>query len=180
MRVNERLIKEVIPALQKEYKAPLFAMPKIDKAVVTVGVGPFRERKDALERIEKELMLITGQKAAESVAKKSIAGFKLREGQVVSYVVTLRSARMWDFIERLISVVLPRMRDFDGIPVKSFDRNMNFTMSVREQTMFPEVKADEAKDTWGLGVTFSIKNGKINPELTKEYLKKIGFIFKDR
>lgn len=179
MRVKEKLMKEIIPALSKEHKTSILAMPRIQKAVVTVGVGPYREQKDSLAAIEKELMLITGQKCSSSVAKKSIAGFKLREGQVVSYMVTLRAARMWDFIERLVSVVLPRMRDFDGIPVKSFDRNMNFTMSVREQTMFPEVKADEVKDTWGLGVTFSIKNAKANPELTKEYLKRIGFIFKD-
>jgi len=178
MRIREKLSKEIIPALSKQYETKYFAMPKIDKAVVTVGVGPFRDSKESLAAIEKELMLITGQKSSPSVAKKSIAGFKLREGQVVSYVITLRSARMWDFIERLITIVLPRMRDFDGIPVKSFDRNMNFTMSVREQTMFPEVKADEVKDVWGLGITFSIKNAKENPELTKEYLKQIGFIFK--
>lgn len=178
MRVKEKLNKEIIPALSKEHNVPVLAMPKIDKAIVTVGISPFRDKKESLESIEKELKLITGQKGAESLAKKSIAGFKVREGQVVSYVVTLRAARMWDFIERLITVVLPRMRDFDGIPSKSFDRNMNFTMSIREQTMFPEVKADEVRDVWGLGITFSIKNGKNNPELTKEYLKKIGFIFK--
>ena len=177
MRLSERINKEILPNLSKETGLNLLSLPNIKKATVTVGVGPFRERKDVLEAIQKELTQITGQKPKTNVAKKSIAGFKLREGQEIGYQVTLRGKRMWDFIERLNSIVIPRLRDFEGISTKSFDKASNLTVSVKEQSIFPEIKHDEIKETWGLGVTLTL-NKPQDMELTKKFLTQIGFIFK--
>jgi large subunit ribosomal protein L5 len=177
MRLHEKVNKEILPALSKETGLNILSLPRITKAVVTVGLGPFRERKDVLEAIEKELTQITGQKPRTNIAKKSIAGFKLREGQVIGYQVTLRGQRMWDFIERLNSVVLPRLRDFEGISIKSFDKASNLTISVKEQVIFPEIRHDEIKENWGLGVTLTM-NKPQDMELTKKFLTQIGFIFK--
>jgi large subunit ribosomal protein L5 len=177
MRLHEKVNKEILPALSKETGLNILSLPKITKAVVTVGLGPFRERKDVLEAIEKELTQITGQKPKTNIAKKSISGFKLREGQVIGYQVTLRGQRMWDFIERLNSVVLPRLRDFEGINPKSFDEAGNLTVAVKEQAIFPEIKHDEIKESWGLGVTLTM-NKPQDTELAKKFLTQIGFIFK--
>lgn len=177
MRLREKIIKEILPKMAAETGRPIFSLPRLSKVIITVGLGPFRERKDMLEAIEKELLQITGQKPKFTVAKKSIAGFKLREGQTVGYQVTLRGARMWDFTEKLVSVVLPMLRDFEGVNPKSIDRCGNLTLAVKEQIIFPEVKADEVKESWGLGITFSLK-GKQDADSSQQYFKELGFIFK--
>lgn len=177
MQLSEKINKEIMPKMAKETGKALMSLPKLQKVVITVGLGPFRERKDVLDAIEKELTLITGQKPKFTIAKKSIAGFKLREGQTVGYQVTLRSKRMWDFVERLVSVVLPRLRDFDGVSVKSFDRAGNLNLAVREQIIFPEVKADEVKESWGLQVNFALNKSQ-DIETAQKYFKELGLIFK--
>ena len=178
MRLSEKVNKEILPNLSKETGLNILELPNIKKAIVTAGLGPFRERKDVLEAIEKEFTQITGQKPRTNIAKKSIAGFKLREGQVIGYQVTLRGQRMWDFIEKLNSVVFPRLRDFEGISTKSFDKASNLTVSVKEQVIFPEIKHDEIKENWGLGVTLTL-NKPQDMELAKKFFTQVGFIFKE-
>jgi len=177
MRLSEKVNKEILPKMASEFKRSQMSLPRLSKVVVTVGVGPFMEKKDSMEAIEKELTQITGQKPKYTIAKKSISGFKLREGQTVGFQVTLRSRKMWDFIERLNSVVLPRLRDFDGVSTKSFDRSGNLSLAVREQIIFPEIKADEVKENWGMGITLAL-NGPQEIELSKYYFKEMGFVFK--
>lgn len=178
MRLSEQVNKEIYPKLKDELGLNRLDLPILKSATVTVGIGPFRERKDVLDAIEKELTAITGQKPKTNVAKKSISGFKLREGQVIGYQVTLRGPRMWDFIERLTKVVLPRLRDFEGISPKSFDKSGNLNVAVKDQIIFPEIKADEIKESWGLGVCFTLK--KPQPaEVSQKLFKELGFIFKE-
>lgn len=176
MTLQKKLEKEIIPALSKKYKVPVLGLPKIEKVTINTGVGRIKESKEEMENIARELMIISGQKPRHTVAKISISGFKLRKGQTVGYTATLRNSRMFDFIERLTSIVLPRSREFEGISKKCFDKNNNFTVSIKEQNIFPELKADEIKQIWGMGITFSLKNAQ-NIEIVDEYLKAIGFVF---
>lgn len=163
--------------LASKYSLNVMAAPRLEKVTLNVGLKNFRENKEMLETIKKELIQIAGQQPKFTTAKKSISGFKLREGQTVGYAVNLRSDRMWGFVENLVNVVLPRMRDFDGIPQSKIDRNGNFTFGIKEQMIFPQMKADDVKQTWGMSVTFTIKNGR-NKEAVREYFTQMGLIFK--
>ena len=176
MTLNERIKKEIVPELSKQWSVPALALPKITKVTVNTGVGRIKDSKEELENIVRELTKITGQKPKPNAAKKSISTFKLRKGQVVGYSVTLRGTRMYDFLERLINIVLPRSREFEGIRFKSFDRNNNLTIALKEQNIFPEIKADEIRQVWGMSITISINNAK-NRDNVVEYLRKIGFVF---
>lgn len=176
MILQEKLTKEILPELLKKYKVSMLELPKIEKVTINTGIGRIKESKEEMANVVKELTIIGGQKPKHTVAKISIAGFKLRKGQTVGYTVTLRGTRMYDFMERLINIVLPRCREFEGISKKCFDKNGNFTVSIKEQSIFPELKADEIKQVWGMGITFSIKNGQ-NKETLYDYLKAIGFVF---
>ncbi len=133
--------------------------PRITKVVLNVGVGKIAKDAKALEKIEQDLAKITGQKPALRAAKKSIAGFKVREGTPSGYMVTLRGSRMYDFIDRLISVALPRSRDFQGIPESSFDAAGNLNIGIKEHNIFPEVSYESLKDIFGLEVTIVINAG---------------------
>ena len=177
MRLNEMIEKEFYPEMQTKYHMPKLGLPRLGKVVINVGIGKISDHKDLISNIEKDLAAITGQKPKTSKAKKSIAGFKVRAGQTVGFVVTLRGRRMWDFTERLTKITFPRIRDFDGISRKSFDKNFNFTIGFTEQIMFPEVKIDDVRESWGMSITYSLKNTK-NKKATEEYLKACGFIFK--
>lgn len=176
MRLKERIDNKIKEMADKN-SLPTLALPKIHKVVINVGVGQHKESKEALESIEKQIIQIAGQKPVKTQAKISISGFKVREGQHVGYVVTLRGKRMWDFIERLNSVVLARSREFDGISLKSLDKNNNLTFAIKEQLVFPEIKPDDVKVVWGMAVSISIKNAS-NKELVLELLKEAGFVFK--
>lgn len=147
--------KEVIPAMRKlfGYKN-VMAVPRIEKVVVNCGVGRFRDEKDRKE-IEKFLTLITGQKIAPRPAKKAIASFKTRQGLIIAYQVTLRGKRMYDFITRLTQATLPRVRDFQGISEKSFDRNGNLTIGIKENIVFPEMIGEDYRFLFGLEVTIT-------------------------
>jgi len=179
MQLKEKIAKEIKPRLAKAYGRNIFALPRITKVTLNCGTGRARERKEFLEMIKGDLAKITGQKAAYTVAKKSISAFKTRQGQKIGYRVTLQGTRMWDFIERLVNVTLPRLRDFDGISPKSFDRQGNFTLGVAEALIFPEVNAEDFKEPWGMSLTFTLKNAR-EEKIRFDYLKKIGFIIKER
>ncbi len=131
----------------------LFEVPRLDKVVINMGVGEGAADRKKVEQAAEDLALISGQKAIITMARKSIAAFKLREGQPVGCKVTLRKARMYEFIDRLINIALPRMRDFRGLSAKSFDGQGNYTLGIREHIVFPEIDYDKAAEIWGLDIT---------------------------
>lgn len=151
--LQKKYAKEVLPELRKEFGYPsVMAAPKIDKVVVNIGVGRIRDEKQ-LETIRKVLSLITGQKPAARAAKKAIAAFKTRKGLIVGYQVTLRGQRMWDFLTRIISIALPRQRDFRGIDPKAFDEKGNLTIGFKEHIVFPEMIGEDVPFIFGFEVT---------------------------
>jgi len=156
-RLLERYKKEVMPALQEKFSyKSIMAVPKIEKVVVNAGVGSRLQKEPKFrERIEKDLAMITGQKSALRPARISISSFKVRKGQIVGFKITLRKKRMYDFIDRLISIALPRSRDFRGIELKAFDKKGNLNIGIKEQTVFPEVTYESSKDIFPFQVTIT-------------------------
>lgn len=147
---------EVVPGLMSEYKyKSIMEVPRILKIVLNMGVGEAVADKKVLDHAVSDMTLIAGQKPIITKAKKSIAGFKIRDGYPIGCKVTLRGPRMYEFLDRLISVAIPRIRDFRGIPSKSFDGRGNFNMGVREQIIFPEVEYDKIDVLRGLNVTIT-------------------------
>ena len=148
-RLRERYLKEVVPALSKEFGyRNVMAVPKIEKVVVNMGLGEATQNAKLIDVGADELGKITGQKATVRRAKKSIAQFKVREGQAIGAMVTLRGDRMYDFLDRLISIALPRVRDFRGVSARGFDGRGNFTLGLRDQLIFTEIdylKVDKAR-----------------------------------
>ncbi|MBI2062377.1 MAG: 50S ribosomal protein L5 [Candidatus Yanofskybacteria bacterium] len=176
-RLQEKYRKTVVPALQKSFKIEnIMAVPKIEKIVINTGVGRIAKEDKTLERISKELAMIIGQKPVFKKAKKSISGFKLREGVNVGISATLRGKRMYDFIDRLISIALPRSKDFRGIDSKNFDKMGNLNFGIRESSIFPEINYENVKDIFGLEVTV-VTTAK-NREKGVELLKQLGFPIK--
>jgi len=154
-RLKEKYTAEVAPALMKkfEYKS-VMQIPKIDKVVVNVGCGEARDNAKVLEAVVRDLTAITGQKAIITIAKKSVANFKVREGMPVGAKVTLRSEKMWEFLDRLFNVALPRVRDFHGINPNSFDGRGNYALGIKEQLIFPEIDYDKIDKVRGMNITF--------------------------
>ena len=152
-RLLTKYRKEVIPAMQAKfgYKS-IMAVPSIRKVVVNCGIGKIIKDAKMVDKIESDIAKITGQKPVRRKAKKSIAGFKLREGTDAGIMVTLRNSRMYDFIDRLVAVAIPRSRDFRGLESKSFDKNGNFSIGVKEHNIFPEVSYESLKDIFGFQV----------------------------
>ncbi|MDZ7766813.1 MAG: 50S ribosomal protein L5 [Melioribacteraceae bacterium] len=147
--------EQVIPKLKEKFQYKnIMEIPKIEKIVVNIGVGEAVQDPKVLDEAVKELETITGQKANVRAAKKSISNFKLREGMKIGAKVTLRRARMYEFFDRLISVALPRVRDFRGISDKSFDGRGNYTMGIQEQIIFPEINVDKISRVRGMDITF--------------------------
>jgi large subunit ribosomal protein L5 len=170
----------VVPVLREKlgYKN-LLQVPKVDKVVVNTCVpAHVSDLKQALEEAKKELALITGQKAAETKAKKSISNFKLRKGQTIGAKVTLRGDRMYEFLERLIKMALPRIRDFRGISAKAFDGRGNYTLGVHDQSIFPEVELDRIKRNVGFDITI-VTTARTNDE-AKALLIELGVPFSDK
>src|SRR5215210_7140739 len=169
----------VIPALQKErgYKN-VHQIPKVEKVVINTSVGSQSDVKQALEDAKEELALISGQKPAETRAKKSIANFKLRKEQAIGAKVTLRGAKMYEFLERLIKMGLPRIRDFRGVSPRCFDGNGNYTLGVADQAIFPEVELDKIKRNIGFDVTI-VTSAHTNDE-AKALLIELGMPFSDK
>ena len=153
-------------------------IPKVEKVVINTSVGSQADVKQALEDAKTELALISGQRASETRAKKSIANFKLRKEQAIGAKVTLRGERMYEFLERLIKAALPRIRDFRGVPPRSFDGNGNYTLGVPDQTIFPEVEMDKIKRNIGFDVT--IVTSARTDEEAKSLLTEMGMPFSDR
>jgi len=152
-RLKEKYTAEVAPALMKkfEYKS-VMQIPKIDKVVVNVGCGEARDNAKVLEAVVKDITAITGQKAIITKAKKSVANFKVREGMPVGAKVTLRGDKMWEFLDRLFNVALPRVRDFRGINPNSFDGRGNYALGVKEQLIFPEIEYDKIDKIRGMDI----------------------------
>ena len=152
-RMKEKYQKEVVPALMKKfgYKSVMQA-PKVEKIVVNVGCGDARDNAKAIEAVVKDISTITGQKAVITRARKSVANFKLRTGMPVGVKVTLRQDRMWEFLDRLLNVALPRVRDFRGISANSFDGRGNYALGLKEQLVFPEIDYDKIEKIRGMDI----------------------------
>ncbi|MDP3954203.1 MAG: 50S ribosomal protein L5 [bacterium] len=179
-RLLTKYRKEVAPAMQAKFSyKSVMAIPKIEKIILNVGTGKAAVAKEQklMDKIEQDLTKITGQKPSVRKSKKSISGFKVREGMDVGKMVTLRGRRMYDFMDRLISVALPRSRDFHGLDAKSFDKSGNFNMGIKEQNIFPEVAYESLKDIFGLQIT--VTTTAKNKEEGRELLSLIGFPIKN-
>jgi len=177
MRLQELYKKKIIPEIKKKfgYKNDL-AVPKLDKVVVNVGFGRHTKEKQYIDNIINSLTRITGQKPVLTKAKKSISAFKVREGSVIGAMATLRGKRMYDFVEKLVHVSFPRVRDFRGISEKGIDKQGNLSIGFKEHLAFPEIKADEVDRIHGLEVCVSTTAK--NREEGLELLRLMGFPFK--
>jgi len=175
-RLKEKYQKEIAPALAKEFeiKNPL-AIPKVEKIVLNMGLGEMIKSKELKETASKDLAAITGQTPSVRAAKVSIAAFGLRAGMPVGLSVTLRGERMYDFLDRLISITLPRFRDFRGVPVRSFDKVGNYTLGITEHTVFPEIDLSKGAAPRGLELTI-VTNSK-SVEKSKRLLELMGMPF---
>jgi len=176
--LKEQYEKQVVPALIKkfEYKSTM-QVPKLDKIVINIGLGDTRENPKALENAMKELAQITGQKPIITKAKKSIAAFKIREGQDLGCKVTLRKDKMYDFAYKLFNVALPRVRDFRGMSPNSFDGRGNYSMGLKEQLIFPEIEYDKVDKLRGMDIIF-VTTAKTDEE-ARELLRLLGMPFKN-
>ncbi len=178
-RLKKIYEEKVVPHLMEkfEYKSPM-QVPKLQKIVLNRGVGKATQDKKLVDYALEELSLISGQKAIPTIAKKSVSNFKLREGMTIGAKVTLRKDKMWEFLDRLISVALPRVRDFRGIKDKSFDGRGNYNMGVTEQIIFPEINIDKIHSIEGLDIAF-VTSANSDQE-AYELLKSLGLPFKNR
>jgi large subunit ribosomal protein L5 len=176
-RILERYRKEVHPKLTSELGLPNpHQVPNLTKIVVNVGLGEATQNQKLLEKAAEELAAITGQKAIIRRAKKSIANFKVREGQPIGATVTLRGHRMWEFFDRLVNIALPRVRDFRGTSPKAFDGRGNYTLGIREQIIFPEIEYDKVEKITGMNVTICTSAGR--DDFAKALLTHLGVPFR--
>ena len=178
-RLKERYNSTIRSEIKQELgRTNVMEVPKLRKVVVNMGVGDAQTEPRMMDAAMAELAQITGQKPSIRKAKKSIAGFKVREGAKIACMVTLRGDRMYEFVDRLLNVVIPRIRDFRGLPVTSFDKNGNYTIGLREQTIFPEVNIDSVTRVRGMNVTFVIANSRSADE-SRQLLRKFGMPFRN-
>jgi len=176
-RLLERYRSEVVPKLSQEFGFKnVHQVPRLEKVVVNMGVGKATQNAKLIEKAAEELAAITGQKAAVRRARKSIANFKLRQGQAVGCTVTLRGTRMWEFFDRLVNVSLPRVRDFKGVSAKGFDGRGNYSLGIREQIIFPEIDYDSVENITGLNVT--VVTSARNDAEGKALLQHLGMPFR--
>ncbi len=175
-RLKEMYLNEVAPALMEkfQYKSSM-QIPRLDKIVVSVGCGDCKDNAKALDNVIKEITALTGQKAVATTAKKSIANFKLREGMKVGVKVTLRQDRMWEFLDRLFNVALPRVRDFRGISPDAFDGRGNYSLGIKEQIIFPEIDYDKIEKLRGMNI--AICTTAATDEEAREFLRLMGAPF---
>lgn len=177
-RLKEKYRSQVVPAMQKDYSYKnSMQVPRLERVVLNVGMGEAVQNVKLLEGAITELKQITGQKPVMTRAKKAIAGFKLREGMPIGTKVTLRGNTMHEFLDRLMNVALPRIRDFRGISPKAFDGNGNYTLGLKEQLTFPEIKYDEVTSIHGMDITI-VTTAKRNDE-AKSLLSHLGMPFRD-
>jgi large subunit ribosomal protein L5 len=176
-RLYKKYLEETVIKAKKDLGIKnVMQMPKIRKIKLNSGIGSFRDNREAVESFVEELKGIAGQAPYMRKAKKSEAGFKIKEGDVVAYAVTLRGSRMWAFLDKLINVALPRVKDFRGVEESSFDKNGNYTLGIREHVIFPEVNQNATKGIRGLQVTIDFGSGDV--EKNKYVLKSLGFPFR--
>jgi len=177
-RLQEQYTAEIVPALSKKFGRPnKLSLPKLTKIVINMGVGKALQDKNRIEQAADNLAQIAGQKPQVTKAKVSISQFRLREGQEIGCRVTLRGKRMYEFLDRLIHVALPRIRDFRGINPKSFDGNGNYSMGVSEQLIFPEIDADKVNFTQGMDIT--IVTSTRSDDEARELLRGFGMPFRE-
>src|SRR5271169_824304 len=176
-RLRDRYVKEVRPALMKEFNLenPM-AAPKLEKIVVNMGVGDATQNAKLIDPAATEVGQITGQKPVVTKARKSIAAFKVREGMPIGVMVTLRGDRMYEFFDRLVNIALARVRDFRGVPTKSFDGRGNYTLGVRDQLIFPEIDYSKVEKLKGMNITIVTSAG--NDDQARALLKHMGMPFR--
>ena len=175
-RLHDRYVNEAVPALKQKfgYKNPM-EVPKLSKVIINMGLGDCKDNSKALEAAVAELTQIAGQKPLVTKAKKSVANFKVREGQNVGAKVTLRGDRMEEFMDKLVSIALPRVRDFRGVSTKAFDGRGNYALGVKEQLIFPEIEYDKVEKIRGMEMIF-VTTAKTDEE-AKELLRLLGMPF---
>jgi len=177
-RLKDRYLNEIAPALQQKFAyTNVMQIPKVDKIVINMGVGEAVQNSKAIDSAVGDLMKITGQKPIVTKAKKSIAAFKLREGMAIGCKVTLRGHRMYEFMDRLLNVALPRVRDFRGVSAKAFDGRGNYTLGIKEQLIFPEMEYDKIDKLRGMDVVF-VTTAKSDEE-ARELLRGFGMPYRD-
>jgi large subunit ribosomal protein L5 len=177
--LREKYNKEVVEGFREKFGAKnVMAMPRITKVVINAGIGKYLKEKEAIDEVAENLKTISGQKPVFAKAKKSISGFKIRQGQEIGAVVTLRGKRMWHFLKRLVQSALPRVRDFQGIDPENFDGQGNLNIAIKEQIVFPEIVAENVKNVFSLQVT--VVNTAKNREEGIELLRLLGFPIKTR
>jgi large subunit ribosomal protein L5 len=176
-RFKQRYTETVVPSLKKQfnYKSAM-EIPRLDKVVINMGLGSAVQNSKIIDAAVTELGMITGQKPVVTKAKKSIASFKLREGQAIGAMVTLRKDRMWEFLDRLITFALPRVRDFRGVSTRAFDGRGNYTLGIKEQIVFPEIEYDKVSNIHGMNVSF-VTTAK-NDEQGRALLTELGMPFR--
>lgn len=178
-RLKTKYKDDVVPALMEQFQySSVMQVPKIEKICVNQGIGKATQDKKLIDTAIKEMTMITGQKAVPTKAKKSVSNFKLREGMTIGVRVTLRDVKMYEFLDRLISVALPRVRDFRGINDKSFDGRGNYSMGVTEQIIFPEIDLDKISNIMGMDITF-VTSANTDAEALS-LLKLMGLPFKNQ
>jgi large subunit ribosomal protein L5 len=174
----DRYHKEIVPRLAEKFaRTNKLSLPRLQKIVVNMGVGKALQDKNRMEQAAENLTQITGQRAQVTKAKVAISGFRLREGNEVGCRVTLRGRRMYEFLDRLISIALPRIRDFRGVNPKSFDGNGNYSLGLSEQMVFPEIDPDKVTFTQGMDVTFVTSTR--NDDEARELLRAFGMPFRE-
>ncbi len=178
-RLKKKYREEIVPALMEQFNySSIMEVPKLEKICINQGVGKATQDKKLVDTALKEMTMIAGQKAVPTKAKKSVSNFKLREGMTIGARVTLRDVKMYEFLDRLISVALPRVRDFRGINDKSFDGRGNYSMGITEQIIFPEIDLDKVSSIQGMDVTF-VTTAKTDAEALA-LLKLLGLPFKNQ
>jgi len=176
-RLKDKYVSEIAPALQQKFNYKnVMQIPKLEKVVINVGVGEAIQNPKAIDAAVNDLMKISGQRPVVTRAKKSIAAFKLRTGMPIGAKVTLRGDRMYEFVDRLLSVALPRVRDFHGVSDKSFDGRGNYTLGIREQLIFPEIEYDKIDKVRGMDIVF-VTSAKTDEE-ARELLGMLGMPFR--
>lgn len=179
LHLKEQFTKNILPALQKELKVKnVFAVPRVTKVILNVGIGKMTESGKDYSHVVENLAAISGQKPVVAKARIAISNFKLKKGQPVGISVTIRGQRMYDFISKLVNVTFPRVRDFRGISPKSFDGKGNYSVAIREHTVFPEINPDDIMKNHGLQVTI-VTTAKNNEDGLR-LLKALGFPFQER
>ena len=176
-RLRDKYKTDIVPKMRERFGyTSVMAVPKLDKIVVSMGLGKVHENKKAVESAAADLAVITGQRPMMTHSRMAVSNFKLRQGVIVGCVVTLRGARMYEFLDRLISVVIPRVRDFRGLKPTAFDAGGNYSMGLADQIVFPEIRAEKVEHFQGMNVTIGIRNG--TPEESLELLRLFGMPFR--